>query len=262
MRNNGQSSATTEQEQPIKDGVGWLRLFGDPCFCWQGTPHRLARRQPQALLYYLALQERPATRQTLCQLFWPEAPVIDAQRRLTHVLDDLKRSLPARDLLERSKETVKLNTTKLAIDTNTFLALTVPEASILALLQATAFYHAPLLSNFDLPHHPTFELWLLGERATWETLYLAVLARLVTQQTAAGQWQGAISHALHYLYSNVTDETMHRTLIELYGRLGDRDAAQHHYRWCVSVLAREMGAQPTPATEAAYRATLNQRGYL
>lgn len=262
MSNEGQPEATTEQERSTTANAGWLRLFGEPCLCWHGQRYPVARRQTRALFYYLALHRQPVTRTALCQLFWPEKPTVTAHRRLTHLLDDLNRSLPARDLLERSKETVKLNTAGLAIDTHTFLALTAPEASIQALLQATALYPAPLLATFMLPHHPAFELWLLGERATWETRYLAVLARLVAQQIAAGQWQGAIRHSLHYLYSNVTDETMHRTLIELYGRLGDRDAAQRHYRWCVSVLARELGVQPTPATEAAYSAALNQRCYL
>jgi DNA-binding SARP family transcriptional activator len=232
----------------------FLQLFGEPGLWWHGQRYPVARRQTQALLYYLALHRQPVTRATLCQLFWPEKPTIMAQRRLTHLLDDLNRSLPVRALLEKSKETVKLNTAGLVIDTHAFLALTTPAASIHSLLQAVHLYQAPLLTHFILPHHPAFELWLLGERATWEARYLATLARLVERQVAAEQWQGAISHALCYLYHNGADEAMHRTLIELYGRLGDRNALQRQYRWCVRVLAHEVGAQPTATTEAAYAA--------
>ncbi len=253
MRNEMQPVTTTKQEQLTKDGAGWLRLFGEPCFCWQGEAHRLARRQPQALFYYLALQVRPTTRQTLCRLFWPEAPVIDAQRRLTHMLDDLNRSLPAPDLLVKTKETVSLNTHRLTIDTQLFSQLTRANASTQALSNAVALYQAPLLVNFLLPHHPSFEIWLLGERATWEARYLTALARLVEQQIVARQWQTAISLALRYLYSNVTDEAMHRRLIELYGYLGDRAAVERQYRWCVAALAQELGSQPAPATELVYR---------
>lgn len=261
MRNEGQLSAMTEQERPTKDRVGWLRLFGDPCLCWQGQPYPLSRRQPQALLYYLALQGRPTTRQTLCQLFWPEAPALSSQRRLTHVLDDLKRSLPTPALLEITKETIALNAALVSTDTAAFTELTAPNATTAALAQATALYAAPLLTGFGLPKQPTFEVWLLGERMLWDQRYLATLARLVAQQRSERRHYDAVRTALRYLYSNGADEPMHRTLIELYGDLGDQDAVRRQYRWCVMVLSRELGTQPTPVTEAAYTAALRKRYY-
>lgn len=253
-----QSTKHAQVEWPTTGVTTWLRLFGEPLLCWHGQRYALVRRQPQALFYYLALHEQPVTRAALCRLFWPDEATVAALRRLTHVLDDLKRSLPTPELLVKEAETITLNSTGFAIDTHAFGALTGPSAPIQALIQAITFYQAPLLANFVLPNHPAFEIWLLGERAAWEARYLAVLVRLVEQLMVAGQWQSAIRYALRYLYSDVTEEAMHRMLIELYGRVGDRDAVQRQYRWCASTLARELGTQPTPATQSAYAVALHR----
>jgi hypothetical protein len=50
---------------------------------------------------------------------------------------------------------------------------------------------------------------------------------------------------------------MHRQLIELYGRVGDRFAVQRQYVCCVMTLARELGVQLAPGTQAAYAGALN-----
>lgn len=240
----------------------WVQLFGLPHVFWQGQHYSLARRQTQALLYYLAVYLQPVTRVHLCQLFWPQENPTLARRRLTHLLDDLRRSLPCPDLLQKAEETVSLNPTLVMADTVAFmhLAASTPNSSG-ALEQAVTLYQDALLLNFALPHQPEFEIWLLGVRAAWEQRYLAVLARLVEDLAANNQVTQALSYALRYLYTDASNEAMHCTLMKLYCRLGDRRAVQRQYAWCMRVSVRELGMQPAQATQAVYADALCRRTF-
>ena len=54
-------------------------------------------------------------------------------------------------------------------------------------------------------------------------------------------------------------ETMHGRLIALHMAAGDRAAAQQQYEQCALLLERELGVSPLPETQAALRATPQQR---
>ncbi|MFN8488823.1 MAG: BTAD domain-containing putative transcriptional regulator [Caldilineaceae bacterium] len=238
----------------------YICLFKSPQIFWHGQQYLLARWQTQALLYYLAVYLQPMTRSHLCQLFWPQENTAWARRRLTHLLDDLRRSLPSPALLQKTEETVSLNADLVMSDTVAFTQLTTsPTNQSSTLENAVALYQDALLLDFTLPRQPEFEIWLLGERAAWEKRYLAVLARLVEDLAANDQVTQAISYALRYLYTDATNEAMHCALMKLYGRLGDRCAVQRQYAWCVRVLARELRVEPAATTEAVYTAALHRR---
>lgn len=93
-----------------------IYLFGPPRLIWQDQTFRIPRRQVQALLYRLAADQQPCSRDYLGYLFWPDQPQVVARRRLTHLQTHLSRSLPADDLLIISDDHMALNWERVLVD--------------------------------------------------------------------------------------------------------------------------------------------------
>jgi DNA-binding SARP family transcriptional activator len=67
-------------------------------------------RKAEALLYYLAVTERPHTRVSLAALLWPEMPEQNARKNLRDVIASLRKIVG--DHLLISQQTVSLDLTQ------------------------------------------------------------------------------------------------------------------------------------------------------
>ena len=93
------------------DSAPCLRVFVlGPAFVeWQGQRLAIARRQARGLLYRLAAQAEPVPREELCFTFWPDEPEADAHRHLSHLLSQLRQSLPLPAVVRAKNELVDLD---------------------------------------------------------------------------------------------------------------------------------------------------------
>jgi DNA-binding SARP family transcriptional activator len=237
-----------------------VSLLGPPSVEWGGTPLLIARRQVRALLYRLAAEPQPVPREHLYFLFWPDTPESSARRNLTGLLSHLRRVLPTTEMLLTKEEQVWLDSHLVWTDVKAFQRLSANEkhsGRIEALEQAVGLYRGPFLDGFSLLGCPEFEMWCIAERQTWERLYLEALASLIEEQAAKGEYAAAIAFARRYLATDDLAEEIHRRLIELYATSGDRSAALRQYEQCRTILERELGVDPLPETQSAYRAVLD-----
>jgi DNA-binding SARP family transcriptional activator len=250
-----------DREQRTGQDAAILRIhmLGPPKVTWAHRTLSLPRRQVRALLYRLAAGPQPIPREKLSYLLWPDTPEADARRNLRGLLAHLRHALPVPDLLLTSQEMVGLRPDRTWSDTVLFEHLCTasgPATQAEALQQAVDLYRGPFLSGFSLPGCQEFEIWATTERQIWERLYLEALATLVEEQAAKGQYAVAIAYARRYLTTDDLAEEIHRCLIELYTTSGDRSAALRQYEQCLTILERELGVDPLPETQAAYRAIL------
>src|SRR5262249_25855507 len=65
--------------------------------------------------------------------------------------------------------------------------------------------------------------------------------------------------AIRLIALDPLQESVHRTLMRLYARLGRRAAALRQYQLCVSVLQRELGVEPEADTRQLYQEVLRRR---
>jgi predicted ATPase/DNA-binding SARP family transcriptional activator len=224
---------------------------------WGGRPLPIARRQCRALLYRLAAAPHPLSRDQLTFLLWPDSSQAEARRNLSVVSSQLRRLLPAADLLVTSDDTLSLHQDAVLVDTASFDALlpAVSQAGQLSrLAAAAALYRGPFLDGFALPDAPEFEAWVDQERHAWEQRYLRALTELVAGHRAEGAFQKAIAAAQLAIASDPLAEELHHSLIELYAAQGDRTAAMRQFERCVAMLERELGVEPLPKTRALYEA--------
>lgn len=249
-----------------------IRLFGPPAFEIDRVPLTLPRQKVRALLCYLAAAAGPIPREHLCDLFWPDHAETSARRNLTHLLTHLQRALPGGDWLFRQGDQLGLLPARVWVDVRAFdqcLPLRSPprvaaESDCLSpetqarLESAIELYRGEFLAGFSQPDSAGFDLWATTQREQWRREYLRALALLVRGYTAAGELARAMDCAQRYLAVDDLAEEMHRRLIELYTAAGYRANALRQYETCISILERELGADPLPETQAAYQAA--QRG--
>jgi predicted ATPase/DNA-binding SARP family transcriptional activator len=220
----------------------------------------LLTRKAQALLCYLALAG-VHSREDLAGLLWGEASQANARASLRRALSDLRQALAPHMLLGYSE--VALNRAlPHRMDVTEFrhgvaqsgiergYALT--EDSAAALDQAVALYRGDFLAGFHVHHAPAFEEWVVMERERLHLAALQALHALAHHYAAREEDARASAYAARMLELEPLREDVHRLMMSLLARSGQRAAALRQYRACRQVLADELGIGPDPATQALY----------
>jgi DNA-binding SARP family transcriptional activator/ABC-type cobalamin/Fe3+-siderophores transport system ATPase subunit len=211
----------------------------------------------QALVGYLALQGGKAQpRDKLTAILWPDVPHQRARHNLRQLLLLVRQALPA-ESLEETGDGVVLDTAVVEVDA-TELERLARMGDTDALTQAAALYHGDLLAGLG-QQSETFEAWLLPERERLRELAVEVFSRLLGHQVNASTVGAAIQTAARLLALDPTHEPAHRALMRLYVHQGRRAAALRQYQMCVSILQRELGAEPEAATREVYQEIVQRR---
>jgi len=225
-----------------------------------GDAVALPTRKAQALLAYLALplgQAHP--RDKLASVLWGGIRDESARASLRQALFSLRRGLgeEASAVLRQEGDLVALSPSAVDVDVAAF-ERAVATGSVESLARAAELYRGDLLAGLRVDETP-FEEWLLGERERLRELALEGLAKLLAHQRKAASAEPAVQTALKLLVLDPLQESVHRVLMRLYADLGRRGAALRQYQQCVTVLARELGAEPEDGTKALYQEILRKR---
>ncbi len=227
---------------------------------WQGQRLAIARRQARGLLYRLAGLMEPVTREELCFTFWPDVPDADAHRHLSHLLSQLRQSLPLPAVVRSKNELVDLDRSLIWSDSALFWsACQAEQADVQLVKQALELYRGPFVYGFPLPACPEFGNWVATERTQFQRLYLDALTRVIDVEAKQANYNRAIFYARRYLRVNELAEDVHRQLMMLHLLSGDRPGALQQYERCVHVLQRQLGIEPLPETRAVFRAIMDHQ---
>ncbi|MCY7303158.1 MAG: AAA family ATPase, partial [Thermoleophilia bacterium] len=242
-----------------------IALIGPPLIEVDGRPLDVDTRKATALLAYLAFTGRPARRDSLAGLLWPETNPDRARATLRRTLSTLKSALDSR-FIEIGRDTVALVGPGIWFDVDELRRLVATTEShghaangtcsrcLTPLQQAAALDRGSFLAGFGLRDSAAFDDWqqLAGDEVHRELA--SVLDRLAGTLAAAGNPTQAIACARRRLALDPLHEPAHRQLIGLLAEVGDRQAAMEQYRDCVRVLDRELGVRPLDETTALYHA--------
>lgn len=252
----------------MRDAAPCLRVYllGPAFVEWQGQPHAIARRQARALLYRLACQDEPVAREELCFTFWPDEPEANGHRHLSHLLSQLRQSLPLPAVVRSKNELVDLDRRLIWSDTAVFWSACTaggPGADeggdVRALKQALELYRGPFMTGFSLHGCPEFDAWVKTQRTIYQRVCLDALTAVINAEAKQPNYNRAIFYARRYLHVNELAEDVHRQLMMFHLLAGDRPGALQQYERCVYVLQRELGIEPLPETRAVYRAIMDNR---
>lgn len=230
-------------------------LFGPASITYDNVPLVMGRLQNRALLYRLAAQPTPVSREHLIYLFWPDETDVHGRRLLTQLLSHIRHLLPGPNLLIATPDHVQLDSSRIWSDVATFdsLCRNVTIAQIDKLMQAVTLYAGPFLDGFSAPDHPECDHWIASERIRLERLYLDALRRLINFAIAQADYRSAIEFAQRYLGADRVAEDIYYQLMKCHASLGERSNALLQYATCVRVLEQELGIAPLSETQALYQ---------
>ncbi len=214
---------------------------------------RFRTQKTASLLAYLAYHLRQRhPREVLIELLWPEADEAEGRASLSTARSSLGRQLeppgvPAGSVLLADRASLHLNPELVTTDVAQFEeALRAASAAedeferVRHLTQAADLYRGELLPGF-------YEEWCLSERVRLAEAYWNALRQLIQHHQRRGEGERALQYAYQGVSADPLREPAHEQVIRLLAASGQVVAALQHYRELAALLARELGAAPSPS---------------
>lgn len=221
---------------------------------WNHKKISLPRRQVRALLYRLAIERRPVSRDHLCYLFWPDEAQSVARRRLTHLQTHLEEALPVSGSLVRTNDYISLNHNIVWSDVIAFEKLTkctLDQKPHDLYQHASQLYQGVFLDGFTAGNLTVFEDWVRQHQMRLERKYLLLLEKLISHFTEIQDYKAAIRCSQSYLEIDNLAEQICRRLIELLVMTGSYSKARKQLAICEQVIQVELGQPLHPDTISA-----------
>jgi predicted ATPase/DNA-binding SARP family transcriptional activator len=212
------------------------------------------QRRAAAIVKLLALEPgHRLHREQLIDTLWPDFDPVSAANNLRGALHHARLGLeqsgaPAGVFLARDGDQLVLGPQdRLAVDVDAFT-----EAASRAWHSADPAIakHASELYGGDLLPDDPYEEWAAARREGLRSSYLTVLTRLAGLHEERGERPHAIAVHERILRTDPLDEAAHAGLMRLHAQMGNPQLALAHYARLESLLDRELGVAPDPATQA------------
>lgn len=214
----------------------------------------LASRKVEALLIYLAVEQRPIPREFLADLFWDDRTQAQAMGNLRVTLSSLHKQLP--DFVTITRTTAALNPqAQVWVDVLALEAAAEKKtvnSSETATLAATtlAYYRGEFLAGFSVHEACGFEAWQVHQRTHCHELAHELAHRLLRYYENTHQFQDGAEVAHRWLALDPLDEAAARQMMRFKAHLGQRETALAEFATTRQRLKQEMGLEPEPATVA------------
>ena len=248
-------------DQPKSVNQLQIRLFGHPQLLCNGLSQGAdLPYKALALVYYLALSEKPVGRESIAALLWPDADAKMGKQSLRVLLTKVRKALaPFVDITVR---TVALRHAQIAeIDVISFRSgvdeiqrqKAGGQAPGLALWQrALDCYAGEFLQGFHVQQSAEFEDWVALQRENLRQMLLSNLLMLAEAYEAVAQPAQAIGVLSHLLTLEPWSEAAYRQQIRLLAAAGRTSEAVHQYEQCAAMLKQQFDATPSPEFVALY----------
>lgn len=228
-----------------------LRLLGPARVVHQGQPvPGLAKGKAMGLLGYLAVQNRPLSREHLADLFWPDKSASRGRANLSWLLHFLSTRLPG--CLVADWHTIRFERdSSFWLDVHAFAQL---EAlgDARSLMAAVDLYQGDLMEGLHLEGCADLQIWLVGERERWRQRVVQAMEALVVYHGRYGPHKEALRYAWRLLALEPWLEGTHRQVMRLLARDGQRGASLAQYETCRRILREELGVEPGAETQRLY----------
>jgi DNA-binding SARP family transcriptional activator len=214
-------------------------------------------RSVALVAFLVAHAGSPQARQRIAGLFWPDSGEAQALTNLRRELHNLRRVLGCEpslvvtptDLCWRDTATCRVDLRTFTIERDAALAAAAVadhDGAVVHAARAVAQYRGDLLPG-------VYDDWLLDIRPELERQCVDMCDLVCATRARAGDLTGAVDAARRRIQLQPLEEVGYRTLMQLQADLGDRAGAVSTYHHCASVLERELGVIPDPATQQAFR---------
>jgi len=213
-------------------------------------------RKAKALLAWLAVNpDQQYPREKLAAVLWPDSDETQGRHSLRQALADLRKVIPDDNgPLHTTKDWIMLDSGQIDVDVHIFNAC-LAAGDEAALDQAIDAYKGEFLEGCN-PHSDSFDEWLATYRADFSVRASAAIEQRLQQLLEQQDYERACYFAVRLLGIEPLQEQAYRALMQAHAGLGNLATALRWYRRCRSLLQRELGVEPDPATQALYKALM------
>ena len=235
-----------------------VTLLGEQAITGDGAGVQTRSSRAVALVAFLVAHVGvPQPRQRIAGMFWPDSTDAQALTNLRRELHHLRQALgddrslvvTPRNLCWRDSGTCRVDLRIFDDERQAALAAAAAgddEGVLRHAAAAVAQYKGDLLPG-------VYDDWLLEPRSELERQCADLCDLLCAARTRTGDLAGAADAVRRRIQLQPLEEAGYRTLMLLQADLGDRAGAVSTYHHCASVLERELGVIPDPATRQAFR---------
>ena len=231
------------------------------------TEDALPGRQGRlAFVYLIANRHRTVTRADLTQVLWQDAAPPESDAAISAILSKLRAAMKAADIPPAIEARSVAVGVKLPpdswVDTEAAgNAIDEGEGALRAGDAAAAWGCANVaVSIARRPFLPDQEGPWVEARRTWQhAVLMRGLECLARASEAAGQMTLAIEHVTQVIELEPFRESAYRDLMRLHQAAGNGGEALRVYERCRRLLREELGASPSPQTEAVFLEILRDR---
>ena len=243
-------------------GSGQATLYDHPL---TGFPYQ----QAYLLLCYLLLnRDRPHNRERLAAVFWGDYPTDASRKNLRNVLWRLRHAFQshgasADEYMSVSEESASFSGTgRYWLDVEVFETTVARCRDVpgqdLTLEQVTELEQAVELYSGDLLEG-IYDDWCLHDRERLGLLHLSTLGKLMAFHEKNGTYERGLLYGQRILERDDTRDKVHRDLMRLYWRMGDRTAALEQYKRCEQIMRETLGIAPTEETRRLYQTIMRHQ---
>ncbi|MEZ5891036.1 MAG: BTAD domain-containing putative transcriptional regulator [Xanthobacteraceae bacterium] len=242
---------STRERLPGRQGGLRLRLLGPPAVSAGGELRPLPpSRKVRALLAYLAVAPRPASRSQLCELFWdvPDDPRSELRWSLAKIRALLRGEGVAP--LTSADDHVALDLSQLAVDALEVEAALRGGAAALAterLVELAGLFAGEFLEGGDLDRCPAFQSWLVARRQACRMQREAILRELI-KRAAPGSAE-ALGYAEAWTEFAPFEPQAHGAVLATLIAQGRKAEAEERFA-AAMVLLRNEGVDSEPLAAA------------
>jgi predicted ATPase/DNA-binding SARP family transcriptional activator len=230
-------------------------LLGTPRLLLNGASVDSLRRKNRALLFYIAAQGRPVTREKLLAFFWPDHERPAAQPILRTMIHDLHKHLG--EAFQADDRNVALSP-DIFIDVQFFPTALHASLDSQKLAEVLDLYKGDFLEGFSLSDASQFDEWAATERERYRLMAMNGFADLSHRLEADRQVPAALDSARRALAFNPFQEDLQRDVMRLLYLNGDRAGVIRQYEGLCKLLDEELGVPPMPETRALYDTMINE----
>lgn len=224
-------------------------------------------RQARQLLKILITERpRPVSTDRLIDLLWPESASQAAATTLRSAINALRNVLeperphraPAKYIITQHPGYAFREHDQIWLDVDAFeAALALAEKSTTPVDKSRHLQTAVDCYTDDYLTSDPYADWARNERERLRERYLTALLQLAALQAAQGAYTAAIALVRQVLTRDPVRENAYQLLMRYQAEAGDSASALLTYERCRTLLAEELGADPSPLTQAWHQRILN-----
>ncbi len=228
-----------------------LRLLGGFELVIDNETISLGQPRIEEFVAFLAVhQGETYSRSQIAYRFWPDSSEKQARTNTRQLLFKLKQAWNELERvlsIDRSSVTWRTDV-PVTVDVH-FLdhLMERAEATVDPVAKSALFEQAACNYRGDfLPD--CFSDWALAVREQLNTAYSALLLKWIETLLDVRDYEGALTQARNLIDHDPVQEAAYRRLMQVHMAFGDRAAALRVYHTCASMLQKELGVEPSPAT--------------